>query len=186
MDLLCSDSILDNLKAGKSQGSWKGLLLTPGIWCYPLGNVASSVLRTWEQGIPFELVIPVFCGSKWRQSVAHRWSKSKNKGFLDCVRWCFRARWICLSFHSIRFKRWTRRTVGSSRAVRRVSQWKGELWPINASIQKKLLFFFGVRESDLCWLRIALTIQVIHHKRRDWTSRREGKHWLELRFPLSW
>lgn len=29
-----------------SQGSFKGLLLTPGIWCYQLGNVASYVLRT--------------------------------------------------------------------------------------------------------------------------------------------
>lgn len=73
-----------------------------------------------------------------RKGTAVARSKSKNKGFLDCVRWCFRARWIC---HSIRFKRWTRRTVGSSRAVRRVSQWKGELWPINASIQKNFFFF---------------------------------------------
>lgn len=31
------------------------------------------------------------------------------------IRRCFRARWICLSFHSIWFKRWTRRMVGSER-----------------------------------------------------------------------
>ena len=121
MKLLYSNSILDNLKPGKSQGSWKGWLLTPSIWCYQLGNVTSFVLHTWEQGIPFELVISVFCSSKWRQLIAHRWLKSKNKGFLYYVQWCFLAKLICLSFHSIRWKRWVRKTIGSSKVVQRVS-----------------------------------------------------------------
>lgn len=37
--------------------------------------------------------------------------------------------------------------VGSERAVRRVSQWKGELWPINASLNSKKNFFFYLTMS---------------------------------------